>query len=65
MYERVCVSHAGKYVLNQDDNMKRLEAIVHPLVHAERERFLAQVCVPPKLHASSETDATTLSWHAP
>lgn len=32
----------GKYVLNQEENMKKLEAIVHPLVHAERQKFLSK-----------------------
>jgi len=30
----------GKYVINQEENMKKLEGVVHPLVHAERQKFL-------------------------
>ncbi len=30
----------SRFVLGNDDAMKRLEAIVHPLVHEEREKFV-------------------------
>ena len=32
----------GKRVLGDEDAMKKLEAIVHPLVHAAEQRFLAE-----------------------
>ena len=41
--------------------MKRLEAIVHQLVHAERERFLAQVRVPPKPSLRNGRDDSLLA----
>eukprot|EP00242_Pyramimonas_sp_CCMP2087_P009290 CAMPEP_0198212114 /NCGR_PEP_ID=MMETSP1445-20131203/25528_1 /TAXON_ID=36898 /ORGANISM="Pyramimonas sp., Strain CCMP2087" /LENGTH=213 /DNA_ID=CAMNT_0043886495 /DNA_START=355 /DNA_END=996 /DNA_ORIENTATION=+ len=38
-------SELGKYVLNNEVNMQLLESIVHPLVDAERDKFVAQMAM--------------------
>jgi dephospho-CoA kinase len=36
----------SKYVVGNEDAMRQLEALVHPLVEAERLKFVQQVCTP-------------------
>jgi len=40
---RVDREKLGAYVVGNDENMQKLGALVHPLVHAEEEKFLTAI----------------------